>query len=802
MRVVVETDDEGVRRLRFPEPYNAAEQFIDRHITEGRGNKVAIRTLQREVTYVELAENVNRFGNALTSLGIRPGDRILMVVKDCPDFFSLFWGAVKTGLIPIPLNGLAPASDFEFIIQHSKCSGLFYSKEFEVTIETALAACSPKPKVIRPVDGDRGSFTDLARSASVQLDAAFTRAEDDCFCLYSSGTTGLPKGVVHAHGDLAVISQFYTVETLGASEDDSFFNVARLCFSYGMNVGMLGSLYVGGTATLDDRRPTPQGVIEVFRRCQPTIFGAVPTFYAQILASGLLSRKDDPLLRRSISAAEALPPELHREWLASTGIPIMEGIGSTEVGHIYISNRVDDIRPGVTGKPIPGYQVRLVDEAGNDVPDDVPGRLFVKGQSVTRRYLNDPERTAKVIDDGWYDTGDTFRRDAQGYFIYCGRSDDVFKVNGRWVSPYEIESTLVQHPQVLEAAVIGRKDEHGLLHADAWVVLKEATTSGPEVEEDLRHYCETILPRYKLPRLVHVVEKLPKTATGKIQRYKLRVAAADQDRASQRSRAPALVPTERIGRIVVATLSRPPVNALNDELIDRLDAILDHAIEDQEVTVLLIRSDQQAFCAGADLALMQSCFGTLEGPDVMLDLVRRMHRLYARIESSPLLTIAEIGGAAMGGGLELALACDIRVAAIEAKLGLPEVGLGLLPGAGGTQRLTRICGFGIANRLILGGEIVDGAAAERLGIVQWAQPLSQLRQWARELATRFAQAPRPALAASKQCLAAFGDPHRDGYAEELVATRKLYQHPETRRRVAEFLERSAKRRQTVRQSVS
>ena len=269
MRVVVETDDEGVRRLRFPEPYNAAEQFIDRHITEGRGNKVAIRTLQREVTYAELAENVNRFGNALTSLGIRPGDRILMVVKDCPDFFFLFWGAVKAGLIPIPLNGLAPASDFEFIIQHSKCSALFYSKEFEVTIETALAACSPKPKVIRSVDGDRGSFTDLARSTSVQLDAAFTRAEDDCFCLYSSGTTGLPKGVVHAHGDLAVISQFYTVETLGASEDDSFFNVARLCFSYGMNVGMLGSLYVGGTATLDDRRPTPQGVIEVFRRCQP-----------------------------------------------------------------------------------------------------------------------------------------------------------------------------------------------------------------------------------------------------------------------------------------------------------------------------------------------------------------------------------------------------------------------------------------------------------------------------------------------------------------------------------------------------
>jgi enoyl-CoA hydratase/carnithine racemase len=228
-------------------------------------------------------------------------------------------------------------------------------------------------------------------------------------------------------------------------------------------------------------------------------------------------------------------------------------------------------------------------------------------------------------------------------------------------------------------------------------------------------------------------------------------------------------------------------------LIEHLDAVLDQVIDDQEVVVLHIRSDQQAFCAGADLALMQSCFGTLEGPDVMLDLVRRMQRLFARIESAPLLTLAEIGGAAMGGGLELALACDVRVAAVEAKLGLPEVGLGLLPGAGGTQRLTRLCGRGTATRLILGGEIIDGTLGERLGVVQWTRPRSQLAEWTRELAARFAQAPRSALAASKQCLAAAGDPHRDGYAEELAATRKLYQHPETRRRVAEFLDRTQRR---------
>jgi enoyl-CoA hydratase/carnithine racemase len=253
-----------------------------------------------------------------------------------------------------------------------------------------------------------------------------------------------------------------------------------------------------------------------------------------------------------------------------------------------------------------------------------------------------------------------------------------------------------------------------------------------------------------------------------------------------------IVSIERAGRVVVATLSRPPVNAFNAELVARLDAVLDRVVSDEEISVLHLRSDQKAFCAGADLALMQSCFATPEGPDAMVEVVRGMQRLFARIESAPVVSLAEIGGAALGGGLELALACDLRVAAVEAKLGLPEVGLGLLPAAGGTQRLTRLCGRGGANRLILGGEVIDGALAERLGVVQWAHPRAQLAERARELAARFAGAPRAALAANKQCIAACGDPARDGYAEELAATRTLYHDPETRRRVSEFLKRSAK----------
>jgi enoyl-CoA hydratase len=246
---------------------------------------------------------------------------------------------------------------------------------------------------------------------------------------------------------------------------------------------------------------------------------------------------------------------------------------------------------------------------------------------------------------------------------------------------------------------------------------------------------------------------------------------------------------ERIGRTAVATLSRPPVNALNDELLANLDSMLDEVAADEEVSVLHICSDQEAFCAGADLALMRSCFASPEGPDVMVEVVRRMQRLFERIEAASLVTIAEIGGAALGGGLELALACDIRVAALEAKLALPEVRLGLLPGAGGTQRLVRLCGRGIANRLILGGEVVDGALAERLGIVQWAQPRERLTEWTRELAAHFANAPRAALAASKRCIAVADGPGRAGYAEELASTRRLYDHPETRRRVSEFLSR-------------
>jgi benzoate-CoA ligase family protein len=514
-------DADGVPQLVFPKPFNIAELLIDRHLPEGRGGKLAIRTPKRDVTYTELAAEVNRFGNTLKSLGVGVGEKLVMVVNDCPEFVYLFFGAIKAGVCPIPLSNLLRANDFAFIFQDSQCAAVVYSSECAQEIKTAAAQSSWRVRHVLPLMG-AASYGELARRASPDLSVQPAQAEDDCFWLYSSGTTGRPKGIVHLHRNIAVTCQRFAVEMLGAEKTDVFFSVPRLYFSYGLGCAMTEPLWVGGTIILDERRPTPQTVVDIFDRFRPTIFAGVPTFYATLLNSEFAAKLNVGNLRRALSGGEATPFEIMRRWRELTGVPITEVIGCTEALHIYMGNKIDNIRVGTLGKPVPGYQVKLIDDSGEIIKDDRPGRLWVKGQSLARCYWNNPEKTASTFVHGWMDTGDTMFRNRDGYYVYCGRADDMLKVSGRFVSPFEIEATIVDDPRVLEAAVVGRHNDDGLTAIEAWVVLKNGILASETTAEEIRNRCKAKLAPYKYPRWVNFVSRLPKTATGKVQRYKLR----------------------------------------------------------------------------------------------------------------------------------------------------------------------------------------------------------------------------------------------------------------------------------------
>ncbi|GMQ97643.1 MAG: benzoate-CoA ligase family protein [Acidimicrobiia bacterium] len=510
--------------MTFAPTFNVAVPFIDRHLGEGRGDKVAIRTNHGEnVTYGELADGVNRAGNALKDLGIARGDRVLMVVKDDPVFHYVFWGAIKAGFVPVPLNTLLRSKDYEFVIPDSRATVVVWSPEFDDEVVPALEAANPGPLHRLRTEGEGATIRSLLEQASPVLDPVSTTALDDCFWLYSSGSTGNPKGAIHRHRDMVVTSQRYGVETLGATEDDTFFSAAKLFFAYGLGNGMTFPLWVGGTAILFDGRPTPETTFDIISRYRPTLYFGVPTLYAAQLAGYDELEPDTSSIRLCVSAGEALPPDILRRWKECTGLDILDGIGSTELLHIFISNLPGDIRPGATGKPVPGYEARIVDEDGNDVPVGDSGRLLDRGHSAARAYWNNPEKTAATMyGDDWLDTGDTYVRDEDGYFYYQGRSDDMMKVGGIWTSPFEIEAKLMEHPLVLEAAIVGREDDADLVKPAAVVVLTDASAAGENLVQELQALCKEGLAPYKYPRWIDFVEDLPKTATGKIQRFKLR----------------------------------------------------------------------------------------------------------------------------------------------------------------------------------------------------------------------------------------------------------------------------------------
>ena len=507
--------------IGFSPVFNVATAFVDRHLAEGRAGKAAVRTAGGDVTYGQLAENVNRCGNSLLSLGANLGDRVLIVVKDCPEFFYLFWGAIKAGVVPVPVNTLLRSADYQYVVEDSRCFAVVYSPEFATEVEPALANAAHRPSHSLRTEG-QDSLQALMWDAANALEAAPAGADDDCFWLYSSGSTGRPKGAVHQHRDIVETCVNYAVDTLNMDESDVCFSAAKLFFAYGLGNAMTFPLWVGATAVLSDRRPSPEMTFDVINRFKPTLYFGVPTLYASQLRAMESTNPDLSSLRACISAGEALPADIFRRWQERTGLSILDGIGSTEALHIFISNRHDDYRPGTSGRPVPGYQARIVDDEGRPVPQGKPGHLMVKGGSLAGYYWNNPEKTSETMVGEWINTGDTYLQDKDGYYVYRGRNDDMIKVGGIWCSPVEIESRLIEHPEVLEAAIVGRADDEQLIKPEAFIVLKQSSEAGDALAEELLDHCKRGLARYKYPRWFNFVEELPKTATGKIQRFKLR----------------------------------------------------------------------------------------------------------------------------------------------------------------------------------------------------------------------------------------------------------------------------------------
>ena len=510
--------------VTFADSFNTAVYMIDRHIGEGRGDRPAFVTDHETVTYAELAERVNRCGNALLDAGVRPGERMLMIVKDCPEFVYLFYGAVKAGIVPVPINTLLRAVDYQYMIEDSECAALVYSPEFEAEAALALAASSHRPACVTTTDG-AGGLRERLDAASDTLAPHPSDAMADCFWLYSSGSTGRPKGTVHRQRDILVNVVLYAEPVLGITGDDLMFSAAKLFFAYGLGNAMNFPLACGACAVLSDERPTPEMTFRI-EKYRPTIYFGVPTLYAAQCRAMETEKPDLSSLRLSVSAGESLPAPIFNRWTEMVGHPPLDGIGSTEAIHIFISNRLEDAKAGTSGRVVPGYRARIVDDDGQDVTPGEVGRLWVQGKSMAAYYWHQPERTEQtMLGDDWLDTGDTYTQDEDGYYVYNGRSDDMIKVGGIWCSPIEIESRLLEHSKVLEAGVVGREDGDGLVKPEAHIILKDHGDAGDDLAAELLEHCRDGLARYKYPRWFHFVEDLPKTATGKIQRFRLRSGA-------------------------------------------------------------------------------------------------------------------------------------------------------------------------------------------------------------------------------------------------------------------------------------
>ena len=522
-----------------PEPssgastYNAAIEFVDSNVARGRGAKPAFIDAKRTLTYAQLKERTDRFANALPRLGIGRERRIVMIMLDTVDFPPVFWGAIKAGVIPVPINTLATAEQWRYMIRDSRAEAIVISSELLGQAAPLLSdlAGLGYPHVI--VAGEAApdqtlGLEPLLASSDPVAEAAPTNADETAFWLYSSGSTGAPKGVRHVHSSLAYTARFYGHEVLGIREDDVVHSAAKLFFAYGLGNAMTFPMSVGATTILNPVRPTPDAVQSILRQHRVSLFFGAPTLYAAMLAAPSLGKgAGSDRLRMCVSAGEALPEDVGKRWKERVGADILDGIGSTELLHIFVSNRPDRIRYGTSGTPVPGYEAMLLDDNGAPVPQGEIGELVVSGQSAGDGYWNQRAKSRRTFAGEWTYTGDKYRVDEEGSYIYCGRTDDMFKVSGIWVSPFEVESALISHPAVLEAAVVAREDTDHLTKPMAFVVLKPGQQPEPALLDALKEHVKTSAGPWKYPRWIELRDELPKTATGKIQRFKLRAGGPE-----------------------------------------------------------------------------------------------------------------------------------------------------------------------------------------------------------------------------------------------------------------------------------
>ena len=512
-------------------PYNAAADFVDASIARGLGGKIAFADGARALTYADLQEGTFRFAAALRRLGIRQESRVVLIMHDSVDFPVAFWGAIRAGVIPVPLNTLLTSEQYAYLFADSRAVATV------VVAPLAPMLLSIRPRLPhlnavivaganaqdRPGLEDALFLDELLHKAEPEPLTAATVSDEVAFWMYTSGSTGDPKAVKHVHTSPMASSRLMGQGVIGIRADDVAFSASKLSFSYGLGNALFFPMSVGASAVLLPERPTPPAVLAAIARHRPTIFYGVPSLYAALLAHpDIGAGAGSDRLRLCISAGEALPANLGERWRAVVGVDILDGLGSTEMLQTFLSNRPGDVRYGSTGKPVPGYDVKIVDENGDELAAGEIGELVVRGPTAAEGYWNQRVKNRRTFVGEWTYTGDKYVRDHAGYHHYCGRTDDMFKVNGMWVSPFEVEAALISHEAVLEAAVIGKTDGDGLTRPKAFVVLKNGYGADEQLFEALRLHVKERAGPWKYPRWIDVRPDLPRTATGKIQRFKLR----------------------------------------------------------------------------------------------------------------------------------------------------------------------------------------------------------------------------------------------------------------------------------------